>query len=352
MKRLLLFFSFLMMALVIGGKVHAENIYVEDQANVLSEQTKGEIYQYNQAYRQLEIQPQLAVVTLKNLPEGETIESYANQKFRELGVGNKEHDSGILYVIAIEDHQQRIEVGYGLEGDIPDALAANLMTEESKEDFRAENYDAGVRLVASNIDQVLRKQKAIDDFPDTSKPRVTLATIRTFIANNVVELLILAFVLNRFFGKTVQKIFIYWKTKREYAKELRGVLLNNNYRYKSPFNQPLINSQAPEVAEAKKELQQQYQYYLRPQKPGFYDFSFAFGELTFGEFIHNDRETMEEYSIYYHHQRLWETRSSGGSSGGFWGGGSSGGSGGGSGSSGGGSFGGGSSGGGGASSGW
>ena len=351
MKRLLLFFSFLMMALMIGGKVHAENIYVEDHANVLSEQTKGEIYQYNQTYKQLEIQPQLAVVTVKKLPEGETIESYANQKFRELGVGHKEHDSGIMYMIAIEDHQQRIEVGYGLEGDIPDALAANLMTEESKEDFRAENYDAGVRLVASNIDQVLRKQKAIADFPDASKSSFSLETIRTFIVNNAFKLLILVLVLNSFFGKTVQKIFIYWKTKRDYAKELRGVLLSNNYRYKSPFNQPLINSQAPEVVEAKKELQQQYQFYLRPQKPSFYDFTFAFGELTLGDLIHNDRETMEEYSIYYHHQRLWETRSSD-SSGGFWGGGSSGGSGGGSGSSGGGSFGGGSSGGGGASSGW
>ncbi|MBU5585187.1 TPM domain-containing protein, partial [Enterococcus sp. S181_ASV_20] len=79
---------------------------VEDHANVLSSETKEQIYQYNQKYKELELRPQLAVVTLEQLPADQSIESFANEKFNQLGVGDKEYDSGIMYVIAVKDRKQ------------------------------------------------------------------------------------------------------------------------------------------------------------------------------------------------------------------------------------------------------
>lgn len=164
MKRVLYFFSLVVFGLFFGISAQAENIYVEDDANVLSSETKEEIYQYNQRYKELALRPELAVVTLNKLPDDESIEGYANEKFNTLGIGAKEYDSGILYVIAVDDRQQRIEVGYGLEGEIPDALAMDLMIAEVKAYFREENYDAGVNIVASNINQILIGRKTIKDF--------------------------------------------------------------------------------------------------------------------------------------------------------------------------------------------
>jgi len=60
---------------------------------------------------------EIAVVTIKNL-EGDNIDNYARQFFKEWGIGKKGKDNGILILAAIEDKKARIEVGYGLEGVI------------------------------------------------------------------------------------------------------------------------------------------------------------------------------------------------------------------------------------------
>ena len=182
MKRVFYYFSLILFYLFMCVPAQAENIYVEDYANVLSAETKEEIYQYNQRYKELALRPELAVVTLDRLPEDESIEDYANEKFNALGIGAKEYDSGILYVIAVNDRQQRIEVGYGLEEDIPDSLAMDLMTEEAKDYFRSEDYDAGVALVAGNINEILKGGKVISDFrPRTSIFDVIRSNRDTFL---------------------------------------------------------------------------------------------------------------------------------------------------------------------------
>ena len=79
MKRVLYFLSLVLIGLFWCGTVQAENIYVEDHANVLSSETKEQIYQYNQKYKELELRPQLAVVTLEQLPADQSIESFANE---------------------------------------------------------------------------------------------------------------------------------------------------------------------------------------------------------------------------------------------------------------------------------
>ena len=56
-----------------------------------------------------------------------TIAEYANEAFRQYGIGSKEENNGVLLVLAMDERQVRIEVGYGLEGRIPDGKAGRIL---------------------------------------------------------------------------------------------------------------------------------------------------------------------------------------------------------------------------------
>lgn len=75
-----------------------------------------------------ETKPQLIVLTVESLG-GQNIEEFASAFFKRMKIGNKKHDNGMLLVIAKNDRKLRIEVGYGLEGKIPDSAANKIIRE-------------------------------------------------------------------------------------------------------------------------------------------------------------------------------------------------------------------------------
>ncbi len=102
--------------------------HVNDLAGVVDEATRTRLETLLTRFEN-QTGAQLAVVTIKSL-EGEPIEEYANALYRAWGIGAKsgeKKDQGALLVIAIEDRRTRLEVGYGLEGDLPDGLAGELI---------------------------------------------------------------------------------------------------------------------------------------------------------------------------------------------------------------------------------
>lgn len=103
------------------------DIYVQDFAHVLSESEKQEL---NQLGRQLEEQTtaQAAILSVQTTGE-KTIEEYANEAFRTYGIGSKQKNNGVLLVVAIKDRKIRLEIGYGLEGRIPDGKAGRILDE-------------------------------------------------------------------------------------------------------------------------------------------------------------------------------------------------------------------------------
>ena len=70
------------------------------------------------------------VVLMINSLEGESIEEYANKAFTENKIGQAKKDNGVLLVIAKQDHAMRIEVGYGLEGVLTDAVTSQIIRQE------------------------------------------------------------------------------------------------------------------------------------------------------------------------------------------------------------------------------
>lgn len=92
---------------------------------------------------------QIVVLTIPSL-NGEIIEEVAVKTFREWGIGSKKNN-GVLLIIAIEDRKVRIEVGYGLEGAIPDVVANDIINNYLKPAFKEKNYVAGINNAVDNL---------------------------------------------------------------------------------------------------------------------------------------------------------------------------------------------------------
>ncbi len=86
----------------------------------------------------------------------EPIEAYANRVFHAWKLGRKGVDDGVLLVAALHDHHDRIEVGYGLEGAIPDAVAGDILRTDVEPQFVAGNYGAGVSAAVDDLAHLIR----------------------------------------------------------------------------------------------------------------------------------------------------------------------------------------------------
>lgn len=93
---------------------------------------------------------QIVILTVTTLND-EPIENVATKTFREWGIGNKKTNNGILVLVAVADHKVRIEVGYGLEGAIPDIIANDIIENDLKPAFRQNNYYAGINKAVDDL---------------------------------------------------------------------------------------------------------------------------------------------------------------------------------------------------------
>lgn len=109
---------------------------------------------------------QIAVLIVPTT-EPETIEQFAFRVAEQWKVGRKRVDDGALLVVAVKDRAVRIEVGYGLEGVIPDAVAKRIISDDIIPRFKAGDYfggiDAGVtRMIAAVEGEPLPAPRAAD----------------------------------------------------------------------------------------------------------------------------------------------------------------------------------------------
>jgi uncharacterized protein len=86
---------------------------------------------------------QVVVVTLPSL-QGQTIENYGYQLGRHWGIGQKGKDNGVLLIIAPHERKVRIEVGYGLEGTLTDAISSQIVYGIILPDFRQNQMEIGI----------------------------------------------------------------------------------------------------------------------------------------------------------------------------------------------------------------
>jgi uncharacterized protein len=115
---------------------------VVDNAHVLSAQTQADLTA-KLADLETKTGRQLVVVTLPDL-QGDDIEDYGYQLGRAWGIGQKGQNNGALFIVAPSEHKVRIEVGYGLEPVLTDALSSVILQTQVLPKFRAGDVQGGV----------------------------------------------------------------------------------------------------------------------------------------------------------------------------------------------------------------
>ncbi len=123
--------------------------FVNDYAGVLSDATKQEIYNQGKSlYEQTKAQ---AAVLIVNSLDGESIEEYSMGVATQWELGDKEEDNGLLLLIAVEDREIRIEVGYGLEGALPDGKVGRLMENYAYPPLQNSDYNSAVTALYDSL---------------------------------------------------------------------------------------------------------------------------------------------------------------------------------------------------------
>jgi uncharacterized protein len=133
--------------------------YVNDFARALDPRSRAALEDYCANLERL-TGVQVAVVLVDSL-EGEPIEDAANRLFRQWGIGKKGKDEGLLLMLAIHDRKQRAEVGYGLEGIIPDGYAGSVLR-GIRPILRQGDYGGALLAALQQYGQRIGDEKGVD----------------------------------------------------------------------------------------------------------------------------------------------------------------------------------------------
>lgn len=276
-------------------KINQNHLFVSDNAQILNEEVINNVQKINQELSKTETKPQLMVITVEQVPENETIESFTNQIGNKLGIGNKLYNNGVIYLVSVKDRQARLEVGYGLEEIIPDSLTDEITDSTVKDFYKLKDFNAGIHIVTTRIKELLTTDTMSKT---TSLPKISfLQKIWLYllgIGRSLKPWLIIVFI--------IVMLYFLWEL-RNAGKELsaRLALVDMANRYKEDvamFYNGGISSKAIVLGEksvefkaAKARLEKNILYPENSKKeiiiPAYYDMDFAFGEVTPKKFIYN-----------------------------------------------------------------
>jgi uncharacterized protein len=134
--------------------------YVVDAAGLLREDTKQRV---ETICKELDEKTgvQIAVAIVPSIAPLE-IEDYATRLFEKWGVGQKKENNGVLFVIAVKERRVRFEVGYGLEGLLPDGRVGGLLRGTVVPHLRHDDWNAGVVAGVEAVASIIAKDKGIE----------------------------------------------------------------------------------------------------------------------------------------------------------------------------------------------
>lgn len=179
---------------VLALEVPALKSRVTDRAGLLDPQAEQRLEQQLAQYEH-KTGHQFAVLTVPSL-EGDPIEDFSIRVVEQWKLGGEKADNGLLLLIAEQDRKMRIEVGYGLEGVIPDAVASRVIRDVLRPAFRSKQYDAGIEQAMTVLMQAGRGEKVA--LPEREAARGPVAHP---LAAGLRWLCMLAFLGLLFFGR-------------------------------------------------------------------------------------------------------------------------------------------------------
>jgi len=129
--------------------------YFNDFAGVTRPDTQSRL---NQSLEQFEkdTSSQIVIAVFPKMDSDSSVEDYVNRMYKAWKIGQAQKNNGVLLAVFIQDRKMRIEVGYGLEGAIPDAIAKRIIDNELKPRFRNNDFDGGLSAAANALMQAAR----------------------------------------------------------------------------------------------------------------------------------------------------------------------------------------------------
>ena len=118
--------------------------YVNDYAILITEKDKASMESVAKEVEE-KTGAQIAILTVKSMSPYTSIDEFGMAVAEKWKVGEKDKDTGIIIILAMEERKVRIEVGYGLEGIINDAKAGRIIDNTMMPYFRGGDFSAGLR---------------------------------------------------------------------------------------------------------------------------------------------------------------------------------------------------------------
>ena len=211
-KTLLVVFLIASCTLSFGQQNYLQlNEIVTDDAQIFSVQEQ-EVLKEKLTRFETETTNQLVILTIEALGD-ETIEEYANGTFNQNGLGQKDKDNGILILFAKADREVRIEVGYGLEPYITDAVASGVIRNTMIPEFKEENYFGGLNSATDQLILFLNNPEALEEFKSELEAEDNIG----WVAKTFICLFLLMFV-----GAGG---FVFYRTYSGVIEAFRGMLI-------------------------------------------------------------------------------------------------------------------------------
>ena len=150
MKKIFLFILIPVLIFKAQTEIPVLKNYANDFTNTLS---NSELYTLNSALKKFDDSTSNQIVFLM-IPSlnGSSLEDFTYQTAAKNQIGSKKNNNGILFFVAKDDRKMRIEVGYGLEGTLPDALSSSILRNEVRPYFKQGDYYSGI---AAGINSIL-----------------------------------------------------------------------------------------------------------------------------------------------------------------------------------------------------
>jgi uncharacterized protein len=160
--RLPVILLFILLAVPLGAQVLPDPVgFVNDFAGVMDPGSSSEIEAIARALQQ-QTGAEIAVATVQNIAPYGSIDEYAIELATTWGVGKKGEDTGILLLLAMDERRIKLEVGYGLEGIIPDGLAGEILDQSVLPPLQAGEYGLGMLKGVQAVAGIIAKEYDVE----------------------------------------------------------------------------------------------------------------------------------------------------------------------------------------------
>lgn len=187
--------------------------FVNDFANVLAVDQKAALEAKLKSFSDT-TSNEIAIAIVNTLG-GDTIENFAVKLFEDWKIGKDKKDNGVLLLVAMEEREVRIEVGYGLEGALTDGISSSIIRNTIVPNFKIGDYYAGIDQGADRIIEATKGEYVADEEGDSD----FISGILAVLFNAPLPFLFFGFLLLEFL------MFVFGSSKSWWHGGVAGLIL-------------------------------------------------------------------------------------------------------------------------------